>query len=105
MGRGQAGTLTPGPGGCRGTLPASSPTPAISSGDAMRPYREWLSADGWEATLSIGGSYVPDSIEGCYQRPWGLGYGRLVKFDHDFVGGEALENAAREPHRQKVWLR
>jgi syringate O-demethylase/vanillate/3-O-methylgallate O-demethylase len=82
-----------------------SPTPAIYSGEAMRPYREWLSADGWEGTLSIGGSYVPDSIERYYERPWDLGYGRLVKFDHDFVGREALEAIADEPHRQKVWLK
>jgi vanillate/3-O-methylgallate O-demethylase len=81
-----------------------SPTPAIYSGDAMRPYRESLSGDGWEATLSIGGSYVPSSIEGYYQRPWDLGYGRLVKFDHDFLGREALERVAGDPHRQKVWL-
>lgn len=82
-----------------------SPTPAIYSGEAMKPYREWLSADGWEANVSIGGSFVPDTMEGYYQRPWDLGYGRLVNFDHDFVGRTALEAVADAPHRRKVWLR
>jgi glycine cleavage system aminomethyltransferase T len=80
-------------------------TPAIYSGDAMRPYREWLAADGWEANASIGGSFVSDNIEDYYQRPWDLGLGRTVKFDHDFIGREALEAAADGSHRQKVWLR
>ena len=32
-----------------------SPVPAIYSGEAMRPFREWLSARSWEANASIGG--------------------------------------------------
>jgi glycine cleavage system aminomethyltransferase T len=82
-----------------------SPTPAIYSGEAMRPYREYLRGASWEGTASIGGSFVSDSIEDYYQTPWDLGYGRHVKFDHDFIGREALEKLADQPHRQKVWLR
>jgi glycine cleavage system aminomethyltransferase T len=82
-----------------------SPTPAIYSGEAMRSYREVLSGSGWEGMASIGGSFVSDDIEDYYQTPWDLGYGRHVKFDHDFVGREALEKLADQPHRQKVWLR
>lgn len=82
-----------------------SPTPAIYSGELMRPYREHLSAAGWEAMASIGGSFVSDDIEDYYQTPWDLGYGRHVKFDHDFIGRAALEELADRPHRQKVWLR
>jgi syringate O-demethylase len=33
-----------------------------------------------------------------------LGYGPFVKFDHDFVGREALEKMAAGPHRRKVTL-
>ncbi len=83
----------------------ASPTPAIYSGEAMKSYREWLSAESWEGNMSMGGSFVSDNIEDYYHRPWDLGYGRLVKFDHDFVGRDALEAAADEPRRQKVWLR
>ena len=81
-----------------------SPTPAIYSGERMRPYREWLSADGFEANASLGGSYYSDRIEDYYQTPWDLGYGAHVKFDHDFIGRGALENMADQPHRIKVWL-
>lgn len=82
-----------------------SPTPAIYAGEAMRPYREYLPGTSWEGMASIGGSFVPDSVEGYYQTPWDLGYGRHVKFDHDFTGRAALERLADQPHRQKVWLR
>jgi glycine cleavage system aminomethyltransferase T len=53
----------------------------------------------------MGGSFVSDGIEDYYQTPWDLGYGGLVKFDHDFVGRAALEELADRPHRRKVWLR
>ena len=81
-----------------------SPMPAIYSGEAMKAYREWLPADGFEANASLGGSYYADNIEDYYQTPWDLGYGRHVKFDHDFMGREALERMADQPHRKKVWL-
>jgi glycine cleavage system aminomethyltransferase T len=82
-----------------------SPTPAIYSGEAMRPYREHLSGESWEGMASLGGSFVSDSIDDYYSTPWDLGYGHLIKFDHDFVGREALEKRIDEPHRRKVWLR
>jgi syringate O-demethylase/vanillate/3-O-methylgallate O-demethylase len=82
-----------------------SPVPAIYTGDDLKAYREWLPARGFEANASIGGSFVSDAIEDYYCTPWDLGYGRLVRFDHDFAGRHALENLADAPHRQKVWLR
>ena len=81
-----------------------SPTPAIYSGEKMRPYRQWLSADGFEGNASLGGSYYSNRIQDYYQTPWDLGYGAHVKFDHDFIGREALEQMADKPHRKKVWL-
>jgi len=82
-----------------------SPMPAIYAGEKMKPYREWLSADGFEANASLGGSFYSQRIEDYYQTPWDLGYGRHIKFDHDFIGREALEKIKDQPHRQKVWLR
>jgi vanillate/3-O-methylgallate O-demethylase len=82
-----------------------SPTPAIYSGEETRPYRQWLSAMTLEGHASIGGSFDSDAIEDYYQTPWDLGYSRLIKFDHDFIGRAALERLARQPHRCKVWLR
>jgi vanillate/3-O-methylgallate O-demethylase len=82
-----------------------SPMPAIYSGEKMKPYREWLSANGFEACASLGGSYYSDNIEDYYQTPWDLGYGKHIKFDHDFIGREALEKLADQPHKRKVWLK
>jgi glycine cleavage system aminomethyltransferase T len=81
-----------------------SPMPAIYSGEKMQPYREWLPADSFEATASLGGSFYSNDIDDYYLTPWDLGYGSFVKFDHDFVGREALEKLADQPHRQKVTL-
>ncbi|RVU38183.1 aminomethyl transferase family protein [Hwanghaeella grinnelliae] len=79
-----------------------SPLPAVYTGEGQKAYREWLPAAGYEATCSIGGSYIADSIEDYYLTPWDLGYGPFVKFDHDFIGREALEKLADKPHRRKV---
>lgn len=81
-----------------------SPLAAIYSGEKMRPYREWLPADGFEANSSLGGSMVSDDIEDYYLTPWDLGYGHILKFDHDFIGREALEKMQDRPHRKKMTL-
>jgi vanillate/3-O-methylgallate O-demethylase len=80
------------------------PLPAIFTGEAMKTYREWLPANGYEGTGSLGGSFYSDNIEDYYLTPYDLGYGPFVKFDHDFVGREALEQLAESPPRQKVTL-
>ncbi|HEX4076252.1 MAG TPA: hypothetical protein VHX49_12700 [Candidatus Acidoferrales bacterium] len=81
-----------------------SPMPAIYSGEKMKKYREWLPANTYEAIASLGGSFCSDNIEDYYLTPWDLGYGPIVKFDHDFIGREALEKIATKPHRKKVTL-
>jgi glycine cleavage system aminomethyltransferase T len=82
-----------------------SPVPAIYTGEAMRPFREWLSASSFEANASIGGSFVSANIEDYYTTPWDLGYGHVIRFDHEFTGRAALERLRNQPHRRKVWLR
>jgi vanillate/3-O-methylgallate O-demethylase len=79
-----------------------SPLPAVYSGDALRAYREWLPAGGYEGTGSIGGSFVSPRIEDYYLTPYDLGYGPFVRFDHEFFGRTALERCAAGPHRKKV---
>jgi vanillate/3-O-methylgallate O-demethylase len=81
-----------------------SPMPAVYSGDKMRAYRQWLPGTSYEATASLGGSFYSDRIEDYYLTPWDLGYGFMVRFDHEFVGRAALERVAKDPRRRKVTL-
>ena len=80
------------------------PMPAIFSHDDLRPFREWLPATASEATWSLGGSFGAPSIDDYYFTPWEIGYGNVVKFDHDYVGKDALEAAKDGDHRKKVTL-
>lgn len=81
-----------------------SPLPAIYTGEKMKPYRQWLAAKSYEATASLGGSFYSDNIADYYLNPYDLGYGPFVKFDHDFVGGQALEKMSNNQKRKKVTL-
>jgi vanillate/3-O-methylgallate O-demethylase len=81
-----------------------SPLPAVYTGEKMKAYREWLPATGYEGAGALSGSFVSDNIEDYYVTPYELGYGMFVKFDHDFIGREALEKKAGRPHRKKVTL-
>ena len=82
-----------------------SPLPATFTGEELRGYREWLKDNSYEAKCSIGGSFVSSNIEDYYLTPWDLGYGPFVKFDHEFIGSQALQAmAASPPPRKKVTL-
>jgi vanillate/3-O-methylgallate O-demethylase len=81
-----------------------SPLPAVFSGEEMKAYRQWLPAEGYEGTGSLGGSFYADDIEAYYLTPHDLGYWEFVRFDHDFIGREALERMVEEPKRNKVTL-
>jgi glycine cleavage system aminomethyltransferase T len=84
-----------------------SPLPAVYTGDDMKPYRQWLKPSSYEAMASLGGSFYSGDVTDYYLTPWDLGYGSLVKFDHDFIGRVALEQMAAGTHRRKkvtlVW--
>src|SRR5262250_793300 len=79
-----------------------SPLPAVYTGDKMKPYRQWLPASGYEANGSLAGSFDSNNIEEYYMSPYAMGYGPFVKFDHDFIGRDALEKMAVTPQRKKV---
>jgi vanillate/3-O-methylgallate O-demethylase len=79
-----------------------SPLPAVYTGEKQKKYREWLPAASYEGTGSLGGSFVSSNIEDYYMTSYELGYGNFVKFDHDFIGREALEKIEKRPHRRKV---
>src|SRR5690606_11479309 len=65
-------------------------------------YREWLGATRYETAGSLGGSFVSNNIEDYYLSPHEIGYGLFVKFDHDFIGREALEKMDPAKQRKKV---
>jgi vanillate/3-O-methylgallate O-demethylase len=81
-----------------------SPLPAIYTSEGLRSYREWLRPDSYEAMNALAGSFVSDNIEDYYTNPWELGYGPHVKFDHDFVGRDALSAINPATQRRKVTL-
>jgi vanillate/3-O-methylgallate O-demethylase len=81
-----------------------SPLPAVYTGEKMKAYRQWLPSSSYEGTGSLGGSFYSNNIEDYYSTPYELGYGPFVKFDHDFIGREALEKIVDKPQRRKVTL-
>lgn len=81
-----------------------SPFPGYMFGEGSAEFRKWAGENSYGAKCSIGGSYVPAGLEGYGLTPWDIGYGIIVKFDHDFIGKEALEKMAAGPHREKVTL-
>jgi len=79
--------------------------PAVYSSPEMKDYRSWLSANSWEASSNISGSFYRDDISDYYVTPYDLGYERIIKFDHDFIGREALEKMGSRKRRNVtlVW--
>lgn len=81
------------------------PLPAVYSGEKMKAYREWLDAKAYETTAPLGGSFYSENVEDYYFTPYDLDYGRIIAFDHDFIGREALEKMVaegRDKAREKV---
>ena len=80
------------------------PLPAVYTDKKLEQYRHWLPADSWEGKAQLSGSFRSSNIEDYYVTPWHMGVDRMMKFDHDFVGREALEAMATRPTRSKVTL-
>ena len=77
------------------------PLPAIFDQPELKAYREWLPAKG---AGSVAGSFYSEDIADYYVTPLDLGYEKIVKFDHDFIGAEALQARAQGKRRKKVTL-
>ena len=87
-------------------LEASFPTiitdyiPAMYSedlADYLRVFKESMPAS--TTTLNLFGSYEASDVSEYYRSPIELGWSKVVKFDHDFLGREALEAEAANPRR------
>src|SRR6185436_2664587 len=79
-----------------------STVPAICTGDKLKAYRQWLPTSSYEANAGLGGSFVSKNVEDYYTSPWDLGYNTFTKYDHDFIGKEALQAMEGKNHRKKV---
>ncbi|MBL4808414.1 MAG: aminomethyltransferase family protein [Rhodobacteraceae bacterium] len=81
-----------------------SPLPGIYAGDGMvKEYREWLPANGYEATGAIGGSFVSDNIADYFVTPFEMGYDFYIGWKKEsFIGKEALTAMRGQTHRKKV---
>jgi len=82
----------------------ANPLPAIYAGEENRGFREWLPAASYEGVASLGGSFDSDNLVDYLFTPWDLDYGRIIRFDHEFVGRDALERMHAQSHRKKVSL-
>jgi glycine cleavage system aminomethyltransferase T len=78
--------------------------PAIF-GPKMQAYRQWLPGYCAEANTPLMGSFASTQVQDYYFTPWCFNYGKMIKFDHDFIGANALKEMAKQPQRRKVWLR
>ena len=82
-----------------------SPLPAVYSGESLQAVPGVAARRTATRARPRSAAASPrSSIEDYYFTPWDLGYGNYVKFDHDFIGREALERMAEGEHRQKVTL-
>lgn len=78
-----------------------APFAAVFSGQKMEEYNQWLPA---ARMGSLAGSYNPRNVEEYYLTPFELGYGKVINYDHDFIGRDALLAMKDGVHRQKVTL-
>ena len=80
------------------------PVSGVYTGAGTEAYRKWMSPKHASMRMSLGGSLYSENIEDYYLTPYDVNYGHIIKFDHAFIGREALEAMADKPHRRKVTL-
>lgn len=81
-------------------------TPRVQDKDLMKYMENTPGMEFWamhsKATQHRGSA--SDDINLFYHNPFEFGWGKMIKFDHEFVGREALEKIAKENKRQMVTL-
>ncbi|WP_405923217.1 aminomethyl transferase family protein [Streptomyces sp. NBC_00035] len=81
-----------------------SPVPGIYSDPDLLDYRKHIALYGVEGQRPLNGSYFSEDIEDYYCSPYELGYGKMISFNHDFLGRDALEKEKDAVRRTKVTL-
>ncbi len=65
--------------------------------DYLAEFKAGLPA--FASTFNIAGSFQSDDVADWYRSPVELGWGKNIKFDHDFLGRDALEAEIAQPRR------
>ncbi|MFE4992560.1 aminomethyl transferase family protein [Streptomyces mirabilis] len=81
-----------------------SPVPGIYSDPELLAYRRHIALYDIEGQRPLGGSFFSENIEDYYCSPYELGYDKMISFNHDFIGRDALREAKDEVPRKKVTL-
>jgi vanillate/3-O-methylgallate O-demethylase len=70
-------------------------------GDDMKDYLEVYNAamPGYATTFNVAGSFEAESVGDYYRSPVELGWTKNIRFDHDFIGRQALEEEVTNPKR------
>lgn len=80
------------------------PLPWFESGEEMKEYMlAHPQASYYNLCRVLKGS-MGDDLEGRFVTPYDIGCGALVRFNHDFIGKEALQKIAEKPLRTPVTL-
>ncbi|MDI9941087.1 MULTISPECIES: aminomethyltransferase family protein [Rhodococcus] len=69
-------------------------------------FLEWMNAefDLFGLSGKLGGSYDSDNLDDYLLSPVALGWGKSIKFDHEFTGRAALEKEVEHPTKVRVTL-
>lgn len=74
--------------------------PAIFDEDMEQYQQEFRSAmPGYAATFNVAGSFQSNDLRDWYRSPVELGWSKVINFNHDFIGREALEKEVANPRR------
>jgi vanillate/3-O-methylgallate O-demethylase len=88
---------------------ACFPTPSVDYVPAIygareREFAQSLGENALARFRTTDGSFEFDDISALYRSPFELGWGKNIRFDHDFVGRAPLEAEAADPKRGIVTL-
>ena len=85
------------------------PQAAWTFGMAMvndQGFRNWVGSDHFSLHPQRTGSYDPTNLRARQRNPFEVNWDKAVRFDHEFIGREALEKVASSPdQRRTVTLR
>jgi vanillate/3-O-methylgallate O-demethylase len=88
---------------------ACFPTPSVDYipalyGEREKEFAQTLGKNALERYRTTDGSFEFDDISAMYRSPIELGWGKSIKFDHDFIGRTALVEEIANPRRKIVTL-